>query len=673
MPCSACFHARVGFACLAALPAAAIAGETAFPLTEADFFAPMPTVLSAARLVQPLSDAPVAMTVIDREMIEASSAISVPELLRLVPGFQVSYTEGVDMVSTYQGYADHFPRRMQVLVDGRPVYNPGINGVVWSALPLTLNEIELIEVVRGANAAAYGSNAFLGTINIVTRSPQSVDHASVRAMGGSVGTGEAEFSVADQLDQFAYSVNASYAGNDGFANKFDTNRSRQFNFRSNYHPSTRDTIRVHAGMRQTDFESEAFRVSRERVYRSHYQQLVWEHLFSDGHDIRVQAFHNSFDSPDDNTFTDPGSGLLVNVDYTLSTDRYDLELQHRWSPVKDWRISWGAGVRHDRVSGAGVFDTADDLERDMTRLFANVEWHARPDLTLNGGVMAEHFDDLGDFISPRVALNWKPADGHTLRLSAARAYRMPTVLEQHGEVKVDFLATPTAPDLIELLGTADNDAERIHSYEIGYLIDMPSINGVVDLRLFQHEVDQLLYEIEDEGLPGDPLRFDDAGSLRTRGFELQTRFRPDRDSLIHLAYAYARVDGGYVTKIDAAGNLAPSRSGNPRSAEPSVPRHTLTLLGSKKFADGWQLSGTYYYVSPMEWLGEGDFVDRQKRIDAKLSKRFRHADGDVELALKVHNLLDDPYWEFTSTDIDDNVSGNLFERRIYAQIKVSLR
>ncbi|MCB1801333.1 MAG: TonB-dependent receptor [Gammaproteobacteria bacterium] len=667
------FRACVGLASIASLPFAAAAVDTEFALTEADFYAPMPTVLSAARLVQPLSDAPVAMTVIDREMIQASSAVDVPGLLRLVPGFQVSYTEGVDAVTTYHGYADHFPRRMQVLVDGRPVYNPGINGVVWSALPLTLDEIERIEVVRGANAAAYGSNAFLGTINVITRSPESVDRAMLRAMGGSGGHGEAAFAVAGQSEQLAYSVNASYAGNDGFADKFDSNRSRLFNFRGAYHPTADDTVRVHVGMRQTDFDSEAFRVPRERVYRSDYQQLVWERLISDGHDIRVQAYHNAFDSPDDVTFTDPGSGLLLNVDYTLSTDRYDLEFQHRWSPAADWRISWGAGVRHDRVSGAGVFDTDGDLTRDMSRLFANVEWHARPDLTVNGGVMGEHFDDLGGFLSPRLALNWKPAARHTLRLSAARAYRMPTILEQHGEVKVDLLITPNSPDLIELLGTPDNGAERINSFEIGYLVDLPAISGVIDLRLFQHDVDHLLYEIEDEGLPGDPLRFDESGSIRTRGIELQTRFRPDRDSLVHLAYAYARVDGGYVTKIDAAGNPAPSRSGNPRSAEPSVPRHTFTLLGSRTFADGWQLSGTYYYVSAMEWLGEGDFVDRQTRVDARLSKRFRHSDSDVELSLNVQNLFDEPYWEFNPSDEDDNVSGNLAERRIYAQVKVNLR
>jgi hypothetical protein len=75
----------------------------------------------------------------------------------------------------------------------------------------------------------------------------------------------------------------------------------------------------------------------------------------------------------------------------------------------------------------------------------------------------------------------------------------------------------------------------------------------------------------------------------------------------------------------------------------------------------------------MEWLGEGDFVDRQVRLDAKLSKTFRHVAGDVELSVNVHNILDDEYWEFTPSDADNFISGNLSDRRIYAQVKVNWR
>ncbi len=62
--------------------------DTALP-SEVDFFAPQPIVISASRLARPLSEAPAAVSVIDREMIEASGFTQIADLLRLAPGFQV--------------------------------------------------------------------------------------------------------------------------------------------------------------------------------------------------------------------------------------------------------------------------------------------------------------------------------------------------------------------------------------------------------------------------------------------------------------------------------------------------------------------------------------------------------------------------------------------------------
>jgi outer membrane receptor protein involved in Fe transport len=161
--------------------------------------------------------------------------------------------------------------------------------------------------------------------------------------------------------------------------------------------------------------------------------------------------------------------------------------------------------------------------------------------------------------------------------------------------------------------------------------------------------------------------------VRTTGLELQASLRPTPDWLLHLAYAYAKAGRRLHHQDRGRRTGVPTPRGNPRPAEPSVPEHTLTLMAAREFGDGWRLSGTAYHVSEMEWLGEGDFVDRVARFDAKLSKRFRHPAGDVQLSLNVQNVLDDPYWEFTSSFPDDGVVGNLGERRIYAEIRMDLR
>lgn len=131
----------------------------------------LPTVLSATRLKQAPADVPGSMTVLDRELIRASGARSIPELMRLVPGMHLGYRRGNQTNVNYHGTNVTEARRLQVLVDGRSVYRSGLATVDWAELALAIEDIDRIEVFRGPNTAAYGANALMGVINIITRLP----------------------------------------------------------------------------------------------------------------------------------------------------------------------------------------------------------------------------------------------------------------------------------------------------------------------------------------------------------------------------------------------------------------------------------------------------------------------------------------------------------------------
>ena len=166
-----------------------IAPET--PLeTEEDFTREIDTVISATRIRQPLTESPSSITVIDRNTLEASGAIEVADVLRLVPGIQVAYPQGNQLAVTYHGYGDAFPRDMQVLIDGRSVYQPSFGDVDWLFLGITLEDIERIEVIRGPNTPFYGSNAVAGVINIITRLPLQDRGTLARVTAGDLHTRE---------------------------------------------------------------------------------------------------------------------------------------------------------------------------------------------------------------------------------------------------------------------------------------------------------------------------------------------------------------------------------------------------------------------------------------------------------------------------------------------------
>src|SRR5262249_36755545 len=98
----------------------------------AGFFAHLPSVDTVTRLPQPKSETPAAVTIIDSDMIRASGARDIADLLRLVPGFQVAFPRGFRPAATYHGLGEEFTRRMQILIDGRSVFGAMLGQVSWS-------------------------------------------------------------------------------------------------------------------------------------------------------------------------------------------------------------------------------------------------------------------------------------------------------------------------------------------------------------------------------------------------------------------------------------------------------------------------------------------------------------------------------------------------------------
>ena len=159
------------------------ASETSEPLDEAEFFADIPVITSATRLPQQIDKSPVAITYIDREMIAASGATEVSQILALAPGFLSYSVLGNQFGVTNRGLSYEFPGDLEITVDGRSVYLPLFSTVDWTSLGITPEDIEYMEVVRGTNAAAYGSNAFLGAVHIDTNLPARKKGLSLNQIG----------------------------------------------------------------------------------------------------------------------------------------------------------------------------------------------------------------------------------------------------------------------------------------------------------------------------------------------------------------------------------------------------------------------------------------------------------------------------------------------------------
>jgi iron complex outermembrane receptor protein len=129
------------------------------------------TVITASRGAQSPLDSPNSTTIVTRQDIRLSGITRIPELLRRVAGMDVMQITGGDTNVSMRGFNARLSNKLLVLINGRTVQNDFLGSTFWESLPIDVDQIERIEVVRGPGSALYGANAFAGVVNIITIAP----------------------------------------------------------------------------------------------------------------------------------------------------------------------------------------------------------------------------------------------------------------------------------------------------------------------------------------------------------------------------------------------------------------------------------------------------------------------------------------------------------------------
>jgi iron complex outermembrane receptor protein len=196
---------------------------------------PLPQILTATRLKQSPAAVPGSMTVIDSQLINASGARDISELLRLVPGMMVGNINGNQPAVNYHGTNATGARRMQVLINGRSVYRAGLATVDWSDIAVAMEDIERIEVFRGPNTVSYGANALMAVVNIITRNPADSHGTRMKVTRGQRGINDFYASQGTGWDGGDLRLSLSGLQDDGFdsdrngADYRDSRRLNRFN------------------------------------------------------------------------------------------------------------------------------------------------------------------------------------------------------------------------------------------------------------------------------------------------------------------------------------------------------------------------------------------------------------------------------------------------------------
>src|SRR6201993_192071 len=185
-------------------------------------------IVTAQTVPTPVQQTTAPTDVIPRETIDDRQAVSLPELLQFSPGIAIDRTGpfGGSTSVFLNGGNSNFTK---VLVDGTPINPPG-SGVDFSSL--TTENIDKVEVVRGAESAIYGSDAVSGVIQLFThRGETRVPAFTVYSEGGNLSSARGGADLSGLVGKFDYSAAAAYFQTDGQGlNDYFVNRTLSGNF-----------------------------------------------------------------------------------------------------------------------------------------------------------------------------------------------------------------------------------------------------------------------------------------------------------------------------------------------------------------------------------------------------------------------------------------------------------
>ncbi|GJL76725.1 TonB-dependent siderophore receptor [Nitrosomonas sp.] len=609
-------------------------------------------VTTVTRRAQKLSEVASAVFVITQDDIKRSGVTSIPEALRMAPGVEVARI-GTDKWSvSIRGFNGRFANKLQVLMDGRSVYNPLFAGVQWEQQDTLMEDIERIEVIRGPGSALWGANAVNGIINIITKKAADTQGTFLTAGGGSFEQGF---------------VGARYGGkiNDNTPYRFYAKGFTRDNMRSISGENANDAWHSGRGGFRVDHSRgiDQFTLQGDLFYSAHGEKLDKSLLsapladaargHSEGGNIRLRW---------DRTFSDKSAFMLQTyydrVDYRLMTtsrysmESFDIDFQHRFPLFDRHDLTWGTNYRlyHNNVSSTEIISFS---PREQTNHLASV--YIRDEITLlpqhlqlTLGVRLDHNDFTGLEIQPNARLMWMPDTRNSVWLSVSRAVRTPSRSENDVSLNARTISgipgisnSIPLPVLAQISGTSSFNSEKLIAYELGYR-HLFSTRASIDTTAFFNDYSKLRdisagTPFLQTAFPPHlilPARFTNSASGYTYGVEISADWRPHEQWRLQGNYSYLDIH------INSGSVLEQNNPMSDSTARGS-PRHQISLRSNYDFSEKMQFNLWLRYVSSRDFYQIPGYVT----MDAKLA--FKPA-KNVELFLVGQNLFSQNHREITS-------------------------
>ncbi|UCH36360.1 MAG: TonB-dependent receptor [Armatimonadota bacterium] len=586
-------------------------------------FQEIPEVVTAAKETQPITESPSTISIITAEDIRRSGATTVPDVLRSIPGLDVMAVTASDVNVSARGFNRLLANKMLVLVDGRSVYQDMLGVTLWATLPLVLDDIERIEVVRGPGSALYGANAFNGIINIITKTPQETPTLLASHVTGAQGMAATSLLHAGRVRDTDYKISLATDRLDAWDE--DANQAMGLDRTSHdfdrwnvalQRPVARGVITGYAGASDGHVQilpDEAWGII-DYASDLEYWNLVYEES-----DLLVQGFWNHGEQV-----------VLSDLDDWVEFHTYDLEVQKRLQPRPRHSMILGATWRHNKV------DLSEEQDYTQRLYGAYVQDHYVNDkgVSVVAGLRFDHHPLTGEHLSPRASVVYSPRKGESYRASASTAYRNPSFFESY----LDLRQNDVMPGVdLWWYGNESLGAEKITSYEVGYqAVVNPRLRWEVDA--FYNKLDDFIVKTPVAGPPRIEFTYLNSGGATAKGVEAGLEFILAPELRGFANYSYQD-----VTDDDTGDRLRSA----PRNKVNVGLRYTQSQFTADAFA---------HYAASTDW--EGRYLPSYTLVNARVG--YTLPERDLEVFLAAYNLAKDTHQEYpTGVEIGRRVTAGV--------------
>lgn len=429
-------------------------------------------VVTGTKTPKLLKDAPIVTRVITADDIEKMDATNVRDVLEAeLPGLEFTYSMNQQVTLNMSGFGG---MSILFLVDGERMAGETLDNIDFSRL--NMDNIERIEIVKGAASSLYGSNAVGAVINLITRKstePWAVNlstrfgaHGEQRH-GGAVGVAKGRFNSTTNVQ---YAQLDSYNLGDGDYSSVFGSHLWDFKEKLVYKPTERMTLTGKAGYFFRQRESAAVQKDRARDFSG---SLRMDYAIDSSKNLEVAYVSDRYDKSDYYTLTDKEYIDYKNMQNTMRV-LYTQQL------TKDVVLTAGADGMADYLMSYQFTDNGSHTQYTADA-FGQIDWTIGKRWNLLAGVRADYFSLAGWNATPKVSAMFK-SGRWTWRGSYSGGFRAPTLKEMY----MDF----NMADIFNIYGNKDLKAETSHNFALSgeytrnrYNLTVTGYCNVVDNRI----------------------------------------------------------------------------------------------------------------------------------------------------------------------------------------------